>query len=271
MAEVLAGVAAAGKSAVLIFRLQRCSSSHSASVIAVVRTTEDVIRKCSAYGVAYKNASKDMSRLSDQVSGLGVVLLDLNKLIVAEQAQTFSRLPTLRAALDLSHDDQTPVEPPEVTKSVDEGRPGYAPTEYMPSERKGFLKRLLKNLKSKGGKNIMYTQSEYTHGMSSPTASMVDSLTAEGGNTAGNASESKDDHESLPRVLRDCQDELQRLSKKLETKNMHASRKEALVYVFKQGEVNKTLDNLQKYQQQFLGALSLDQAYVHLSLPSNCL
>jgi hypothetical protein len=116
MAEVLAGVAAA------------------ASVIAIVRTTEDVIRKCSAYGVAYKNVSKDMSRLSDQVSGLRRVLLDLNKLIVAEEAQTFSRLPTFRAALDVSHDDQTPGEPLEVTKSVGEGRPGYGLTEHMLSE-----------------------------------------------------------------------------------------------------------------------------------------
>ncbi|KAF8512682.1 hypothetical protein JB92DRAFT_3116890 [Gautieria morchelliformis] len=62
----------------------------AASVIAVVRTTEDVITKCSAYRVAYKNASKDMLRLSDQVSGLRGVLLDLNDLIVAEEAQTFS-------------------------------------------------------------------------------------------------------------------------------------------------------------------------------------
>ncbi|KAF8521550.1 hypothetical protein JB92DRAFT_2891094 [Gautieria morchelliformis] len=40
----------------------------AASVIAVVQLTEDVIGKCSAYGTAYRNASRDMSRLSDQIT-----------------------------------------------------------------------------------------------------------------------------------------------------------------------------------------------------------
>ncbi|KAF8508296.1 hypothetical protein JB92DRAFT_3145081 [Gautieria morchelliformis] len=105
----------------------------AASVIAVVRTTEDVITKCAAYRVAYKNASKDMVRLSDQVSGLRGVLLDVNHIIVAETAQAFSRLPTLMTALDISHDDQTPDEPREVTKSEDEARPGYGLTKSMPN------------------------------------------------------------------------------------------------------------------------------------------
>jgi hypothetical protein len=89
MAEALAGLGVAGKSPVqVIFLLLPCSSTHSASVIAVVQITEDVITKCSAYGVAYKNASKDMSRLSDQVSGLQGVLLDLNELIHQERLKT---------------------------------------------------------------------------------------------------------------------------------------------------------------------------------------
>ncbi|KAF8529369.1 hypothetical protein JB92DRAFT_3106851 [Gautieria morchelliformis] len=240
----------------------------AASIIAVVRTTEDVITKCSAYRVAYKNASKDMSRLSDQVSGLRGVLLDLNDLIVAEQAQTFSRLPTLMTALDISHDDQTlgGRGPPEVTKSEDEARPGYGLTESMPSERTGLLKHLLKNVKRKGGNN---TQCEHTDGILSPTATTGDSLTAEGGNTPGEASEIKNDHMTLPRVLRDCHTELQSLSKKLETKNVRASRTEALVYAFKQGEVNKTLDNLQKFQQQLVVALSIDQARLVLEAHDN--
>ncbi|KAF8512683.1 hypothetical protein JB92DRAFT_264456 [Gautieria morchelliformis] len=93
---------------------------------------------------------------------------------------------------------------------------------------------------------------------------MGDSLTAVGGSTTSNASESKSDHKSLPRVLRDCHAELQSLSKKLETKNMRASRKEALVYALKQGEVNQTLDNLQMFQQQLVVALSIDQARLAL-------
>jgi hypothetical protein len=265
MAEALAGLGVAGKSPVqVIFLLRPYSSTHSASVIAVVQITEDVITKCFAYGVAYKNASKDMNRLSDQVSGLRKVLLDLNELIEAEQAQTSSRLPTLMSALDISHHNQTPGESLEMTKSVDEARPGYARTESMPSERTGLLKRLLKNNKRKGGKSTTDTQREHTEGIHSPTATTGDSLIAESGNAAGNASESKDDHKSLSRVLKDCQDELQRLSIKLETKNMHASRREALVYVFKQDEVNKTLDNLQKFQHQLVLALNIDQAYVQL-------
>jgi hypothetical protein len=205
-----------------------------------------------------------MSRLSDQVSGLQRVLLDLNELIEAEQAQTSSRLPTLMTALDISHDNQTPGEPLEVTMSVEEARAEYAFTEAMPRERTGLLKRLLKNNKRKGGKNTTDTQREHTEGIHSPTATTGDSLIAESRNAAGNASESKDGHKSLSRVLRDCQGELERLSKKLETKNKHASRTEALVYAFKQDEDNKTLDNLQKFEHQLVLALTIDQAYLQL-------
>ncbi|KAF8521043.1 hypothetical protein JB92DRAFT_1848323 [Gautieria morchelliformis] len=246
MAEALAGLAVA------------------ASVIAVVRTTEDVITKCSAYRIAYRNASKDMTRLSDQVSGLQGVLLDLHKLTVAEESQTFSRLPTLMTALEISHGDQTTGGIPEVRKSEDDARPGYGLTESMPSERTGLIKRLLKNFKRHGGKNMIDSQCERPDGIPSPNATTGDSLTAEGENTAGNASEIKDDHMNLPRVLRDCHVQLQSLSKKLETKIVRASRKEALVYAFKQGEVNKILDSLLKFQQQLVVALSIDQACVQI-------
>ncbi|KAF8519162.1 hypothetical protein JB92DRAFT_2808791 [Gautieria morchelliformis] len=250
MAEALAGLAVA------------------ASVIAVVQITEDVITKCSAYRVTYKNASKDMIGLSDQVSGLRGVLLDLHKLIVAEEAQTFSRLPTLMTALDISHGDQKTGGTPEVTKSEDDARPGYGLIEPMPNERTSLLKRLLKSSKRKGGKNMIDTQCEQPDGIPSPTAT-GSSLTAEGGNTAWNASESKNDRKSLPRVLRDCHDELHSLSKKLETKNVRTSRKEALVYAIKQGEVNKTLDRLRRFQQQIVVALSIDQIRLALEADDN--
>ncbi|KAF8463211.1 hypothetical protein JB92DRAFT_2116649 [Gautieria morchelliformis] len=109
----------------------------------------------------------------------------------------------------------------------------------------------------------------HTDGIPSPTATTGYSLTAEDGNTAGHASERKNDHKSLPRVLRDCHDELQGLVKKLETKNVRASRKEALVYAFKQGEVNKALDKLQRFQQQLVVALSIDQARLALEAHDN--
>ncbi|KAF8503168.1 hypothetical protein JB92DRAFT_810790 [Gautieria morchelliformis] len=254
MAEALAGLAVA------------------ASVIAVVQITEDVINKCTAYGAAYKDASKDMQRLSDQVSGLHGVLLDLHKLVVAEQAQVFSRLPTLMKALNMSndgHDGQIPGGSPEVTESVDEARPAQRLTESVPTEHTSLLKHLLKNLKRKGPKNTADPYSERTDGMPIPTATTRDSLPAEAGNTTGNASESKNDHKRLPRVLRDCHDELQSLSKKLETKNGRASRKEALVYAFKQGEVNKTLENLQKFEHQLVKALSIDQIRLALEAGDN--
>ncbi|KAF8468032.1 hypothetical protein JB92DRAFT_3135565 [Gautieria morchelliformis] len=125
-------------------------------------------------------------------------LLDLNELIGAEEAQPFSRLPTLMTALDIYYDDQTPGGPPEV-KSEGDAQADFGLTETVPSEK-------------------------------------------------------------------DCHDELQSLAKKLKTKNVRAFRKEALVYAFKQGEVNKTLDNLQKFQQQLVVALSIDQATILTNL-----
>jgi hypothetical protein len=263
MAEALASLGVAGKPAVVIFLLLRCSSTHSASVIAVGQIAQDIVSKCSAYRVAYKDASKDMSRLSDQVSGLRGALLDLNKLIVAEEAQTFARLPTLMTALDISQDDQTPGESPAVTKTEDEARSGYGLTETMPTEHARLLKRLLNKLKRNERKHKTDPR-QRAEGIPFPTATTSGSLPAGAGNTAGNAPESKNDHMNLPRVLRDCHAELQSLLGKLETKNVRASPKEALIYAFKQGEVNKTLDNLQRFQQQLVVALSIDQAYVQL-------
>jgi hypothetical protein len=263
MAEALA---IAGKWAIFIFLLLRRSSTQSAGVIAVVQITEDVVTKCYKYRAAYKNASKDMIRLSAQVSGLQGVLLDVHKLIVAEEAQRFSRLPTLMTALGISHDDQSQGEHSEVIKSGDETRPGYELTESMPSERTGLLKRLSKKFKRKGRKNMIDTQCEHTSGTPSPTVTMTDSLTAEGGNTARNASENKVDHKGLPPVLRDCHAELQSLSKKLETKNSNVSRKEAVLYAFRKEEVDKSLANLQRFQRQLTVALSLDHTYVQLSI-----
>ncbi|KAF8476262.1 hypothetical protein JB92DRAFT_3134506 [Gautieria morchelliformis] len=184
-------------------------------------------------------------------------------------SRTFSRLPTLMATLDMSHDDQTLGEPSEVTQSEDDARPGYGLTGSTPSERTGLLTCLLKKFKRKRGKNMIDTQCEHTDGIPSPTATTGDSLTAEGASTAGNASKITNDRMNLPRILMDCHAELQSLSKKLETKNVHASRKEALGYAFKQGEVNRTLDNLQMFQQQLVVALSIDQARLVLEVHDN--
>jgi hypothetical protein len=112
--------------------------------------------------------------------------------------------------------------------------------------------------------NTSETHIERRDDIAQPPATTPDALPIEGGNMAGNASDSNIDRLGLPRVLRDCRDELQSLAKKLETRDARASRMEALFYTFRQGEVNKTLDNLQKFQQQLLAALSIDQAYVRL-------
>ncbi|KAF8486650.1 hypothetical protein JB92DRAFT_3130815 [Gautieria morchelliformis] len=293
MAEALAGLGVAGKSAILIFLLLRCSSIHSASVIAVVQLTEDVIGRCSAYGTAYRNASKDMSRLSDQISGLHQVLLNLNGLIVAEDVQRSSRLPTLTAALSIPNEPQTSGKPPLLTNSEDGSRPGNRRTESMPIGHASLLKSLLKKFKRKGRGNTIEARYEGTDGIGYPPGTTShsgnasethvertdgtahapaitgDVLATEGGNTAGNASDSNNDRMSLPRVLRDCHDELQSLAKKLETKDVRASRMEALFYAFKQGEVNKTLDNLQRFQQQLVAALAIDQARLVLETHDN--
>ncbi|KAF8528253.1 hypothetical protein JB92DRAFT_3093085, partial [Gautieria morchelliformis] len=253
-------------------RLDPMAEALAASVIAVVQITEDVINKCTAYGAAYKNASKDMRRVSDQVSGLHVVLVELHKLVVAEQAQVFSRLPTLMKALNMSndgHDGQTPGGPSEVTKSVDEARPAQRLAESVPTEHRILLKGLFKKLKRKGPKNTADPHSERTDGIPIPTATIGDSLPAEAGNTTGNASESKNDDKRLPPLLRDCYDELQNLWKKLETKHGRASRKEALVYAFKQGEIHKTLDNLQRFEHQLDKALSVDRTRLALEADDN--
>ncbi|KAF8513463.1 hypothetical protein JB92DRAFT_217288 [Gautieria morchelliformis] len=213
-----------------------------------------------------------MRRLSDQVSGLHFVLVDLHELVVAEQAQVFTRLPTLMKALNMSNDGddgQTPGGPPEVTKSVDEARPAQRLAESVPTEHRILLKDLFKKLKRKGPKNTADPHSERRDGIPIPTATTRDSLPAEAGNTTGNASETKNDHKRFPRVLRDCHEELQNLSKKLETKHGRASRKEALVYAFKQGEINKTLDNLQKFRQELGEALSIDRTRLALEAHDN--
>ncbi|KAF8521534.1 hypothetical protein JB92DRAFT_2785751, partial [Gautieria morchelliformis] len=248
----------------------------AASVIAVVQLTEDVIGKCSAYGTAYRNASRDMSRLSDQISGLRQVLIDLNGLIVAEDVQRTSRLPTLMAALSISNEPQTSGRPPELTNGGDGSRPGNGPTESMPIGHASLLKSLLKKLKRKGRGNTIEGRSECTDSIGYPPgttsiapATTGDGLTTEGGNTGGTASDSNNDRMSLPRVLRDCHDELQSLAKKLETKDVRASRMEALFYTFKQGEVNKTLENLQRFQQQLVAALAIDQARLVLETHDN--
>ncbi|KAF8498036.1 hypothetical protein JB92DRAFT_2834331 [Gautieria morchelliformis] len=91
----------------------------------------------------------------------------------------FSRLPMLMTAFDISHANKTLDGPPEVTKREDDARLGDGLTEPMPN------------------------------GIPIPTATTRDSLPAEPGSTTGHAPESKNNRKRLPRVLRDCQAELQ--------------------------------------------------------------
>ncbi|KAF8485543.1 hypothetical protein JB92DRAFT_2836843 [Gautieria morchelliformis] len=114
--------------------------------------------------------------------------------------------------------------------------------------------------------NTSETHVERADGIARASATNGDALATEGGNTAGNAWDSNNDRMSLPRVLKDCHDELQSLAKKLETKDVRASRVEALFYTFNQAEVNKTLDNLQRFQQQLNTALNIDQTRLMLEM-----
>ncbi|KAF8521553.1 hypothetical protein JB92DRAFT_3111166 [Gautieria morchelliformis] len=195
------------------------------------------------------------------------------------------------AALSISNEPHTSGRPPKPTNNEDSSRAGNRPTESMQIGHASLLQSLLKKFKRKGRGSSIEAQYEHTDGIGYPLgttsnsrntseshvertdgiahapAITSDALATEGSNTAGNVSDSNNDRMSLPRVLRDCHDELQSLAKKLETKDIRASHMEALFYTFKQAEVNKTLDNLQRFQQQLNTALTID--HIRLVLKRN--
>ena len=69
--------------------------SVAASVFAVIQISSKVIKLCYDYQEEAKNASKDASRITSEVSSLQDVLHPLFKLATEEEQKGSSRLPTL--------------------------------------------------------------------------------------------------------------------------------------------------------------------------------
>ncbi|KAF8479930.1 hypothetical protein JB92DRAFT_2800635, partial [Gautieria morchelliformis] len=135
----------------------------AASIIAVVQLGQTVISTCAAYGTTYKNASKDMKQLSDEVARLVPVLSAIHELIKDEETKTTARLPTLIAAFNTPYDHQTSDTTLENELGLEDGR-----TESTPSSRTGrhaIANSLWKKLKTKGRSYRAETKSGHTDGM----------------------------------------------------------------------------------------------------------
>jgi hypothetical protein len=148
-----------------VFFLLPCSSTHLASVIAVVQLGETVISTCSAYGNAYKNASKDMDQLSEEVWRLLLVLKAIHKLIKDEETKTSTRLPTLTAAFNASYHHKTHDSHSDNQGLENESGLEYNTTNSAPSihsGRRGLVTRFWKKLKSKDAATTVETQGRRT-------------------------------------------------------------------------------------------------------------
>ncbi|KAF8518593.1 hypothetical protein JB92DRAFT_2902178 [Gautieria morchelliformis] len=220
----------------------------AASVIAVVQLGETVISTCSAYGTTYKNASKDMKQLSDEIWRILVVLKAIHELIKGEEAKTSTRLPTLIAALNRSYDHQIHDSPAEEQGLENElGLKGghIDSTPNVHARRRGVVKSFWKKLKSK---------------------ELATTVETKGGHTKmGNALEEKDgDTEGMPRALAGFHAELDRLLNKIKSEDGRTSRKKALAWTFRQGEVRKTRDNLRRFYELVNPAFLVDQTKLAL-------
>jgi hypothetical protein len=82
----------------------------------------------------------------------------------------------------------------------------------------------------------------------------------------GTALEDKDGGtEGMPRALAGCYAELDRLLNKIKSEEGRTSRKKALAWSFRQGEVTKTFDNLHRFHELLNSAFLVDQAYAPCS------
>jgi hypothetical protein len=73
------------------------------------------------------------------------------------------------------------------------------------------------------------------------------------------------DTEGVPRALAGCYAELDHLLNKIKNVDGRTSRKKALAWAFRQGEVRKPFDNLHRFQEQLSAAFLVDQAYAPCS------
>ncbi|KAF8532396.1 hypothetical protein JB92DRAFT_991938 [Gautieria morchelliformis] len=132
----------------------------AASVIAVVQLGTAVISGCSAYGTTYKNASKDMNQLRDEVARLVPVLSAIHKLIKDEETKMTAQLPTLIAAFNTPYDRQSSDTSVENQVELEDGR-----TDSTPNSRTGrhaMVNSLWKKLKTKDRSYSVETKSGRT-------------------------------------------------------------------------------------------------------------
>jgi hypothetical protein len=168
-AMALAGLGTAGKSQTVVLFLLPYSPTHSASIIAVVTLGQKVISTCSAYGISYKNASKDMEQLSHEIWRLLLVLKAIHKLIKDEETKTSTRLPALTAAFNASYEHKTQDRPAEnegpENESGLEGNNTHT-TPSIQSGRRGMIKRFGKKLMGKEPMTTVETKGSRTNSMS---------------------------------------------------------------------------------------------------------
>jgi hypothetical protein len=201
-----------------------------------------------------------MKQLSDEVARLVPVLSAIHKLIKDEETKTTARLPTLIAAFNTPYDRPASDSPAEI--GLEDRRRDPSPNSH--TGRPSMVKSLWKKLIAKDRAYSLENQSGSTDIMPISPAIGGDNLSPENGLTVGDVMQNKVEGgtEGMPCALAGCHAELDSLLDRIKSKDGGTSRKKALAWTFRQGEVRKTLDNLQRFHQLLTSALLVDQTYV---------
>jgi hypothetical protein len=201
-----------------------------------------------------------MKQLSDEVARLVPVLSAIHELIKDEETKTTARLPTLIAAFNTPYDRPASDGPAEL--GLEDGRRDTCPNSH--TGRPTMVKSLWKKLKAKDRPSTLENTSGSTDIMPICPAIGRDNLSPEDGLTVGDVMQNKVEGgtERVPCALAGCHAELDSLLNRIKNKDGGTSRKKALAWTFRQGEVRKTLENLQRFHQLLTSALLVDQTYV---------
>jgi hypothetical protein len=201
-----------------------------------------------------------MKQLSDEVARLVPVLGAIHELIKDEETKTTARLPTLIAAFNTPYDRPASDSPAEL--GLEDGRRDPSPDSL--TGRPTFVKSLWKKLKAKDRPSTLENTSGSTDIMPICPAIGVDNLSVDDALTVGDVGGNKVEGGTggMPCALAGCHVELDCLLNSIKSKDGGTSRKKALAWTFRQGEVRKTLDNLHRFHQLVTSALLVDQTYV---------
>jgi hypothetical protein len=200
-----------------------------------------------------------MKQLSDEVARLVPVLSTIHELIKDEETKTTARLPTLLAAFNTAYDH------PASDIPADLGLDGRRdPSSNSRTGPPTMVKNLWMKLKAKDRPSTLENTSGSTDIILICPAIGGDNLSIEGGLTVGDVMRNKVEGgtEGMPCTLAGCHAELNRLLNRINSKDGGTSRKKALAWMFRQVEVRKTLENLQRFHQLLTSALLLDNTYV---------